>query len=126
MPQSVTAEMARQYRDIIITVMRTVDKRVVEVEENKSWERLMIHAVSLVQYMHNGTESLQIMPEEFEAEKEGTAIRTHVSQWTNPGFIRERRQKGEIAATSVFFVVKRSLPGQSLIRKGIKAAGVWY
>jgi len=43
-----TAEMALQYRDIIITAARTVDKGVVDVEENESWERLKIHAVPLI------------------------------------------------------------------------------
>jgi len=46
--QNATAEMALQYRDIIITAARTVDKGVVDVEENESWERLKIHAVPLV------------------------------------------------------------------------------
>jgi hypothetical protein len=34
---NVTAEMALQYRDIIITVMRMVDKETMEVEESVFW-----------------------------------------------------------------------------------------
>jgi len=46
--QNVTAEMALRYRDIIITAARTVDKGVIDVKENESWERLKIRAVALV------------------------------------------------------------------------------
>jgi hypothetical protein len=49
--RNATAEMAMQCRDIIITAVRTVDRGVVDVEENKTWERLKIHAVPLVRYM---------------------------------------------------------------------------
>jgi hypothetical protein len=121
-----TAEMAMQYRDIIITAARTVDRGVVDVEENETWERLKIHAIPLVRYMGKGTEGLQKMREEFEAENEGIAIPTQVRWLAIPRTIRERRQNGEIAASSVVFVVKGSRLAQSLIKKGIKAAGVWY
>jgi len=46
--QNATAGMAMQYHDIIITAARTVDRGVVDVEENETWERLKIHAVPLV------------------------------------------------------------------------------
>jgi len=76
--QNATAEMAMQYRDIIITAARTVDRGVVDVDENETWERLKIHAVPLMRYMGKGTEGLQKMQEEFEAENEGIAIPTQV------------------------------------------------
>jgi len=60
-----TAQMALQYRDIIITAARTADKGVVDVEENEFWERLEIHAVPRIRYMGIGTEGLQKMGEEF-------------------------------------------------------------
>ena len=122
--QNATAGMAMQYHDIIITAARTVDRGVVDVEENETWERLKIHAVPLVRYMGKGTEGLQKMREEFEAENEGIAIPTQVRWLANPRTIRERKQNGEIAASSVVFVVKGSRLAQSLIKKGIKAAGV--
>jgi len=121
-----TAEMVMPYRDIIITAARIVDRGVVDVEEKETWERLNIHAVPLVRYMGKGTEGLQKMREEFEAETEGIAIPTQVRWLANPRTIRERRQTGEIAASSVVFVVKGSRLAQSLIKKGIKAAGVQY
>jgi len=89
--QNATAEMAMQYRDIIITAARTVDRGVVDVEENETWERLKIHAVPLMRYMGKGTEGLQKMREEFEAENKGIAIPTQVRWLANPGIIGERK-----------------------------------
>jgi hypothetical protein len=59
--QNATAVMALQYRDMIIMAARTVDKGVIDLEENESWERLKIHAVPLVWYMGKGTVGLQKM-----------------------------------------------------------------
>jgi hypothetical protein len=108
MHQNATAEMAMQYHDIIITAARTVDRGVVDVEEDKTWERLKIHPVPLVRYMGKGTEGLQKMREEFEAENKGIAIPTQVRRLANPRTIRERKQNGVIAASSVVFVVQGS------------------
>jgi len=124
--QNPTAAMALIYRDVIITARRTVDKEVIDEEENESWERLKIHAVPLVRYMGKGTEGLQKMREEFEPENEGIKIPTQVRWLANPRIIRERRQNGEIAASSVVFVVKESKAARRLVKNGIKAAGVWY
>jgi len=121
-----TAEMAMQYRDIILTAARTVDRAVMDVEENEIWERLEIHPVPLVGYIGNDTEVRQKMQQEFEAENEGIAIRTQVRWLANPRTIRERRQNGEIAASSVVFVVMRRWMAQSFIKTGIEAVGVWY
>jgi hypothetical protein len=114
--QNAMAAMALMYRDVIITVARTVAKGVIDVEENDSRERLKIHAVPLVRYMGKGTEGLQEMREEFEAENEGIAITTQVRWLANPRTIRERRQNREIAASSVVFVVKESKAAQKLIK----------
>jgi len=46
--QITIAAVPPQYRDIFITAARTVDKGVVDVKGNESWERLKIHAVPLV------------------------------------------------------------------------------
>jgi hypothetical protein len=48
MYQNLTAEIAQRSCGIIITAARTVDKGVVDVEDNESWEWLKIHALPLV------------------------------------------------------------------------------
>jgi hypothetical protein len=83
--------MALQYLVIIITAARTVDKGVVDVQENESWERLKIHAVPLVWLMGKGTEGLQNMREEFEAENKGVAIPAQVRWLAIPRTVCERR-----------------------------------
>jgi hypothetical protein len=61
-----TVEMAMPYHDIIIMAARTVDRGVMDVKENETWERLKIHAVPLVWYMRKGTEGLLKISVEFE------------------------------------------------------------
>jgi hypothetical protein len=98
----------------------------VDVQGNETSETLKIHAVPLVRYRGNGTEDLQKMPEESEAENKGIAITTQVRWLSNAHAMRERRQNGEIAASWVVIVVRGSRLAQTFIRKGIKAEGVWY
>jgi len=124
--QNMTAEMALQYRYIIITAASLVEKGVVDVKENASWERPKIHAVPLVRYMGKGTEGLQKMRGELEVENEGVAVRTQVRWLENHRTISERSQNGEIATSSVVIVVKGNKVAQSRFRMGIKVAGVWY
>jgi hypothetical protein len=119
-----TAEMALQYRDIIITVARTVDKGVVDIQENKSWEWPKIHQVPLVRYMGRGTEGRQKLQEVFEAENEGIVIPTQIWWLANPLTVREMRQNGEISMSSVVFVVKGSRVAQSAVKTEIKVVGV--
>jgi len=124
--QNATAAMTLAYHDVIITAARTVDKGVIDVEENEYWKRLKIHAVPLVRYMGNGTEGLQKMQDKIHAETEGVVIPIQVRWLANPHSIRERRQRGEISALSVVFIVKGNKAAHKLVKEGIKAAGVWY
>ena len=96
------------------------------VKENKSWERLKINAVPLVQYTGKGMEGLQMMQKEFDAGKKGVTISSEVLWLANPRVTRMRRQIGEIAAASVVFLVKGSMLAKSLVKEVIKEAGVWY
>jgi hypothetical protein len=106
--QNATAAMALIYRDVICTAARTVDKEVIDVEENECWERLKIHTVSIVRYIGKGTEGLQMMRDEMHAENEGVTVPVQVWWLASPHSIKERRQKGEISALSVVFVAKGS------------------
>jgi len=76
--------------------------------------------------MGKDTEGLQKMRDKFEAQTQGVTIPTQVRWLVNPRTIGERRQKGEIATSSVVFVVKGSKVGKDLVKMGNKAAGVWY
>jgi len=121
-----TAEMALLYRNIVFTAEKMVNKGVVDVEENESWARLKIHAVPLIRYMWKGREWKQKMRAEFGAENKGIVIPTQVRWPSIPCTLRERRQNGEIATSSLVFVVTGSKVAHSLVLKVIKVAGVWY
>jgi hypothetical protein len=69
-----TAAMVLIYRDLIITAVPTVEKGVINVEENESWDRLKVHAVPLVRYMGNGTEGLQKTQNEIHPENQGVMV----------------------------------------------------
>jgi hypothetical protein len=89
-------------------------------------EKLKIHTVPLVRYMGKGTEGLQKMTEEIQAENEGVTIPAQVRWLLNPRTIKEREQRGEIKASSVVFMVKGKKVAQRLVNKGVTAAGVRY
>jgi len=61
-----------------------VDKGIIDMEGNKSWETLKIHTVTLVRYMGKGTEGLLKMREEIPAENEGVANPAPVRWLSNP------------------------------------------
>jgi hypothetical protein len=124
--QNATAAMAPIFRDAIITAVRTVNKGVIDVEENESWERRKIHSVPLVRYMGKGTEGLQKMRDEIHAENAGVTVPVQVRWLASPHSIKDGMQKGEIPASSVVFGVKGSQAAQRLVKEGIMAAGVWY
>jgi len=61
-----------------------VDKGVIEVEENESWERLKIHAVPLVRSRGKGTQGLRKMQHEIHAENEGVTVPVQVLMVSEP------------------------------------------
>jgi hypothetical protein len=124
--ENATAGMALLYRDNIIKADGSVNKGIIDVEGNKSWERLKIHTVPLVRYMGKGTTGLQKMREEIQADNEGVAIPAQERWLSNPRMMREREQRGEIKASSVVFIVRGKKLAQRLVNKGVGAAGVRY
>ena len=92
--QKSSPEMALQYRDIIITAARNIDKRIIHAQHNASCVRLTINAVPRVQYMRHGIEGEETIHEEFAPENEGSTIPTHERWVVNPHSIRERQKNG--------------------------------
>jgi len=81
--QTAAADMALLYQHIIILTARSVDKGIIEVEGNESWDRLKIQTVPQVGYMSKGTERLPKMREEIQADNEGVAIPAQVRWLSN-------------------------------------------
>jgi hypothetical protein len=59
-------------------------------------------------------------------ENEGIVIPTQIRWLVNPSVISGRRQNREIAVSLGVFDVKGSRLAQSVVKKIIKAEGVWY
>jgi hypothetical protein len=64
--------------------------------------------------------------DEIHAENRGGVIPMQVQWLVNPHSVRERRQRGEISASSVIFAVQGNKPGSTLVKEGIKVVGVCY
>jgi len=76
--------------------------------------------------MEKATAGLQKMLVEFELVNEGMTIPTPVQWLANRRAFKEGRQNGEIAASWVVCVVRGSKVSKGFVKKGYKAAGVWY
>jgi hypothetical protein len=92
--------------NIIINATRMVEKGVLNIAENDSWEILNVHLVPLMRYMGIGTEGLQMLKDEIHADNEGVLISIPERWLANPYSMREMRQRGEISVSSVVIVVK--------------------
>jgi hypothetical protein len=114
------------YHNFIINIACMVARRLINVEENKSWERLNVHAVPLVRYMGNGTEGLQNVWDSIHAGDEGVAFPIQVRWLVNPHEVKKRGQMGEISASSLVNKVRVSNTAQSMVKESLQAAGVWY
>ena len=96
------------------------------MEENELCARLKFHTVPLVRSMGKGTNALQKLREEIQAENEEVTMPALVRWLSNPRTIKEREQRTENKASSVVFVVKGKKVPQRLVSKGVTAAGSRY
>jgi hypothetical protein len=101
-----------------------VDKGIINMGGNGSWESLKIHTVPLGRYMGKGTKSLQNIWEKIQAENEGVEIAAKGRCLSNPIIIRQREQRGEIKDSSVVFIVRGKKVAQRRVNKGEIAGGV--
>jgi len=85
-----------------------------------------MYTIPHVRYMDNGTERLQKISQEIQVENERVAIPAQVRWLSNPLIIRERGQRGVITASSVVFILRGKMVAETLVNKGITAAGVQY
>jgi hypothetical protein len=76
--------------------------------------------------MGTGTEGLQMIREEFEAEAKGIVFPTQVRWLANTCTIRWRSQNVVIAGSLEVFVVQGSRVAWSIVKNGIQEAGMWY
>jgi short subunit dehydrogenase-like uncharacterized protein len=118
MHRNSTLEMVLWYRFIIFIAARTVNKAVIDFEQNETRERLKIHTVHLVQYIGKGTDGQQKMREHFEVEKADITIPTKVRWLAKSRTFSEKRQVSEIATSVDVFVGKGSNRALCFVTRG--------
>jgi hypothetical protein len=76
--------------------------------------------------MGNGNNGQQKMRGEIQAQNERVSIPAQVSCLSNPRIIRERKQRGDINASLVVFIVKGKKVAQIFVNKGGITAALQY
>jgi hypothetical protein len=69
-----TVDNLRKYEAVVIKAARIVDRGIIGFEENEAWQRLKIHGVPLNRYVRRGTNGLEKLREEIQAENAGVTI----------------------------------------------------
>jgi hypothetical protein len=93
------------------------------VELDLNWVKLKIHGVPLARYSSEGVDKLG---REIEAENEGVNIPIAVRWMGYFARLKERRIDEGLQSSSAVIIVKGLEIASNLIKKGLRAVGVWY
>jgi hypothetical protein len=121
-----TVDNLRKYEAVIIKVARTVDRGIVGFEENEAWQRLKIHGVPLNRYVGRGTNGLEKLREEVQAENAGVIIPMAARWLGRVPPLKERWASGIITASSVVFAVCGEDTARRLLKEGVRICGNRY
>jgi hypothetical protein len=121
-----TVNDVRKYKDTIIMAARTIDKGIIGLGENKTWERMKIHGVPFKRYMGKGTNGLDKLREEIQAENAGMVIPTAARWLGRVPQLKEKWAKGDIMVTSVVFVIRGQDESMRLLKDGVRICGFRY
>jgi hypothetical protein len=116
----------RRYEDIIIRAARVIDCGIIGFEEIEVWKKLKIHRIPLTRYVRRGTNGLEKLREEIEAENAGVSVPMAARWLVNVPQIKERWAKGLIQALSVFLAVRGEDTARKLLKEGIRICGNRY
>jgi hypothetical protein len=64
----------RRYEDVIIRVARGINRGIIGFEEIEVWRKLKIHGIPLTRYVGRGTNRLEKLRDEIEAENAGVSV----------------------------------------------------
>jgi hypothetical protein len=117
-PQISAKAIVEHYRDVLIAAITSVDRHVVDVRAHESWTKVKIHAIPLRRFMGRGTEGIQKLRAEIEAENPGVVIPRAVRWLGNPRRIKERYRSGDIQKSSAVFVVKNPDIAKDILKRG--------
>jgi hypothetical protein len=117
-PQVSAKTIVAHYHEVLIAAITSVDRDAVDVRAHEAWTTLKIHAIPLRRFMGRGTEGIQKLRAEIEAENPGVVIPRAVRWLGNPRRIKERYHDGDIQKSSAVFVVKNPDKAKEILERG--------
>jgi hypothetical protein len=121
-----TVDNLRKYEAVVIKAARIVDRGIIGFKENKAWQRLKIHGVPLNRYVGRGTNGLEKLREEIQAENAGVTIPMAARWLGRVPQLKERWASRIITASSVVFAVRGEDTTHKLFREGGRICGNRY
>jgi hypothetical protein len=118
--------LLRLYRNEILNAIGEVDRGVTDIRELDKWVRLKVHGIPLNRFMGKGTQGVQKLQLEIQANHEGVAVLPGICWLGKAGSIKERYQRGDIQCSSAVFSVKGTPAAQLLIAKGVLLGSTRY
>jgi hypothetical protein len=121
-----TMDNLRKYEAVIIKVAHIVDRGIICFKENEVWQRLKLHGLPLNRYVGRGTNGLQKLQQEIQAENAGVTIPIATRWLGRVPQLKERWTSRIIIASSVVFAVQREDTALKLLGEGVTICGNWY
>jgi hypothetical protein len=118
--------LLHSYRNEILNAIREVDRGVTDVKELDKWVHLKVHGIPLNRFMGRGTQGVQKLQLEIQANREGVEVLPGIRWLGKAGSIKERYQRGDIQCSSAVFSVKGTPAAQLLLAKGALLGSTRY
>jgi hypothetical protein len=125
-PRVDATTLLRLYCNDILNTIREVDQGVTDVHELDKWVRLKVHGIPLNHFMGKGTQGVQKLQVEIQANHEGVEVLLGIHWLGRAGSIKERYQHGDIQCSSTVFSVKGTPAAQLLMTKGMLLGSTHY
>jgi hypothetical protein len=114
------------YRNEILNAIREVDQGVTDVRKLDKWVGLNVHGIPLNHFMGKGTQGVQKLQLEIQANHKGVEVLPGICWLGKAGSIKERYQYGDIQCSSAVFSVKGTPAAQLLMAKGVLLGSTRY
>ena len=119
-------DMIERWEHLLINATKGVDKGVTSIESQDAWYKLRIHGIPLRRFMGKGTEGLQKLCEELEAENPSCQTLPGARWLGNPVTMKEKMRKGEQSASTVVVTVKGRGASNHLLQHKAMIGGLRY
>jgi hypothetical protein len=114
------------YCNEILNAIWEVDRGVTDVKELDKWVHLKVHGIPLNRFMGRGTQGVQKLQLEIQANHEGVEVLPGIHWLGKAGSIKERYQRGDIQCSSSVFSVKGTPAAQLLMAQGVLLGSTRY